>query len=126
MKIIDILYDYDSESGDDIYIKYKPYDNKNEIDDIRFPLKSKQYEHFKKLVKRGVSWEVFKVKTAPEKGDFIWIWHNDTAEDFYAFGKDDSFEKNRQRIIKGLIIFITLTSLNIATISFGLTRKLLK
>jgi hypothetical protein len=126
VKITNIIYDHDSKSGDYIYIKYQPYDNNNEIDDIRFSLKSKQYEHFKKMIKRGVSWEVFKAKTPPEVGDCIWVWHNNTAEDFYAFGKNDSFEKNRQLIIKTLIIFITLTSISIITISFGLSRKLLE
>ena len=67
-------------------------------------------------MERGVIWEVFESKTPPEVGDNIWVWHNDDAEDFYAFGPKDSFNTIKKSINKDFYVFAILILLGLISI----------
>lgn len=119
VKITSLYYDND-DGGIDVVIDYKIIKDTAKIGAISFSDKSENYSHFSNLMKRGIAWEVFESKTSPKVGDSIWVWHNDNAGDFYAFGEKDSFnriEKNINRDFNLLVILILLALISIYKLS---------
>ena len=84
----------------------KNIEGKIDVDDA-----DKEFEHF---MNAGGKDEIFGGNSAAKVNDSIWVWHNPKAENFYAFGENDTFKTNKfwvRIIVLSLLCFIAFFSI---------------
>ncbi|MFD2907632.1 hypothetical protein ACFSX9_02685 [Flavobacterium ardleyense] len=106
-------------------IKYLINDGTSNLEELTITENTKEFEHFSHLRAEGIIFEVFGDKTSAEVGDFIWVWHNKNAIDFYAFGKDDIFkvDKSFYKLISHLFLFLLAIGLVLWEINYRKSQR---